>query len=620
MEDLIMKKLIMFLMLLAISIPALAVIEDGSPPVWGGTTPSANVVYQIDADEGMPTCYAYIPDIGEPVFAYFPEDATWDSVSGTLNINSEDLVFYVPAPGGSGANLTVRAQLASNEQPSEIGLELWTAPGGNFLGEIFPDVAEDPPGSGVWVLEGTHIAPPAGTDYLSVYIWAEDPITVTGLIIDVLRHDGGAPISGPGRSICVGGSRPIIIDPNVMTVYETDETEGDFTVRLRNEPPAGETITVTVDPNGAGNSWNEDIRLLGVDNPLDPNNTITLTFTDTTGGDPCDPCSWIPGNCGDWNPVTRTSCWNVPQTIIFNAIDDGIAEPPNLEESHDILVSSSWPGHESDANFVGDKNVGVTVVDNDQANILFELVGTGPIRGTPVSLYEYQLCNLWVAPTCYQWITYPQTIAVTLQVPPRNDSDPCEPGYVRIIVEQDDSSDNPPTMTPPLLPEHAHTPGDPNAIVFTSDGNPPPGGVYGAVRKWDVPFEIVLLANDDDELQIEEAFADGDQFYQSYVVFFVDETTDQRYTPETEPEGLERTVDINIEDNECGALGISHLDVSNPYYVMDEETLGGDPNDWIDDNGNPRPDCHVDIYDILEFATLWLNCSDPQDLACESYL
>jgi hypothetical protein len=177
-------------------------------------------------------------------------------------------------------------------------------------------------------------------------------------------------------------------------------------------------------------------------------------------------------------------------------------------------------------------------------------------------------------------------------------------------------------MDPCLLPEHAHTPGDPNAIVFTSDGNPPPSGVYGAVRKWDVPFEIVVVGNDDDELQIEEAFADGDQFYQSYVGFFVDETSDERYTVWDEEDeeyyGMERWVDINIEDNDCGASGILPVDVSNPYYLMDEETLGGDPNDWVDDDGNPMPDCHVDIYDVLEFVTEWLECSDPQG-SCTQY-
>jgi len=102
-------------------------------------------------------------------------------------------------------------------------------------------------------------------------------------------------------------------------------------------------------------------------------------------------------------------------------------------------------------------------------------------------------------------------------------------------------------------------------------------------------------------------------------VFSVIDTTDERYTPEIEPEGLERTVDINIEDNECGAFGILPVDVGNPYYLMDEETLGGDPNDWLDDDGNPMPDCRVDIYDVLELANRWLNCSDPLGTDCTQY-
>jgi len=378
---------------------------------------------------------------------------------------------------------------------------------------------------------------------------------------------------------------PIVIDPNVMLVYETGATRGDFGVSLLNEPPAGATITVTVDPNGNGNGWNEDIRLLGVTNPDDPNNNLTFQFTDSN--------------------------WDVPQPVVFKAIDDDIAEPPELEEPQTILVSSSWPGHETDANFVGEIEVTAYVMDNDQADILFELVGTGPIRETPVSLVEYRDCVTLFQGICYSgWITFPQTIGVTLQVEPKNDESPGSQGYVRVIVSEEDESGNPPIMDPTLLPD-----GEPNAIVFTSDGNPVPG-VIGAVRKWDVPFDIVVVGNDDDQLQAEGAEAEGGQYYYAYLVFYVDDTTDARYTVWDEGDqqyyGLDRGVDISIEDNECGAFGISYLDIGNPYAATD-------PN-YQDEDGNPLPDCYVDIFDVIEFATKWLDCSDPQDPACESYL
>jgi hypothetical protein len=118
---------------------------------------------------------------------------------------------------------------------------------------------------------------------------------------------------------------------------------------------------------------------------------------------------------------------------------------------------------------------------------------------------------------------------------------------------------------------------------------------------WNVPQDIVLRANDDDVLQAEGEVSeypsvDGEQDYQDQIEFTVaDDGGDTRYT------GLENTLDIDIEDNECGAFGISELDIANS-------------------SGEDEPDCYVDIYDIIEFATKWLDCSDPQDGGCESYL
>ncbi len=67
---------------------------------------------------------------------------------------------------------------------------------------------------------------------------------------------------------------------------------------------------------------------------------------------------------------------------------------------------------------------------------------------------------------------------------------------------------------------------------------------------------------------------------------------------------MERIVQIDVEDNECGAWGYMRMDVA-----------GGGP----DGQGNPTPDCYVDIQDVAEMASRWLSCSDPQD-NCEPYL
>ena len=64
---------------------------------------------------------------------------------------------------------------------------------------------------------------------------------------------------------------------------------------------------------------------------------------------------------------------------------------------------------------------------------------------------------------------------------------------------------------------------------------------------------------------------------------------------------------MQTEDNECGAFGMLPFDVSNPNAT--------DP-EYQDDDGNPLPDCFVDIYDLVEMAAGWLRCTNPKDENC----
>jgi hypothetical protein len=365
------------------------------------------------------------------------------------------------------------------------------------------------------------------------------------------------------------GDDPIAIDPNVMLVYEAGATVGDFDVSLRNPLPAGKTATVTVDPNSNGDGPSDDITLIGgsvVDG------SITLTFTDSN--------------------------WDVPQKVAYKAIDDLIAEPPELEEAQEILVTSVYSDTLQDPNWAGEKIVTVNVMDNDQANILFtysSLFSSGD-PDPEITYFEGDSIQMVEQPQYSFGTGYvlKRNIGVTLQVKPSG-------GDVRIVVFNEGESGNQPKMDPPLTEAS-----EPNALIFTA-------------ANWDESQNIKIWGNDDDERQIEEAFAEGDQNYQAEIAFIVaDGGGDERYQWEietdegTETEGLTRVVDIDIEDNECGAFGISYLDVGNPNAATD-------PN-YQDDDGNPLPDCYVDIYDVIEFATKWLNCSDPQTEGCESYL
>ena len=357
---------------------------------------------------------------------------------------------------------------------------------------------------------------------------------------------------------------PIIIDPNVMMVYETDETEGDFGVYLLNQPPPEATITVTVDPNGDDDGPNEDVTLIG--------------------GDPCEG--------GTITMIFDANNWDVPQIIAFKAIDDNIAEPPVLVERSEILVSSAWPEHPTDANYVGQRTVIAKVMDNDQANILFTytyaeelpnatkfpVIGPGPVQIWEQPRYFWGSNNKW------------RKIGVTLQVPPSG-------GDVEIVVTKEGISGNQPIMVPPLTPAS-----EPNCLTFT----PTDDEVWDPCTMtsgWNVSQDITIWGVDDDVLQAEGAEAEGDQNYQAFIRFtVVDDGGDTRYTD------IDRGVDIDIEDNECGAWGISYLDIGN-----------SDPC-AVDDDGNPLPDCYVDIHDAIEMAIQWLDCSDPQDAGCESYL
>ncbi len=195
-----------------------------------------------------------------------------------------------------------------------------------------------------------------------------------------------------------------------------------------------------------------------------------------------------------------------------------------------------------------------------------------------------------------------------LQVPP---SGPVKVNAVVEEVEDQPGGDNLP-LTDPCIPFQEAD--DPNCFTFTtttssnglgtgcSDHDP-----LNRTTCWNVDLDVKMWGNDDAVLQAEGAEADGDQNYQAVLVATViDDGGDTRFT------GLEREVDIDIEDNECGAYGILPMDIGNPNAFTD-------PN-YLDDEGNPLPDCYVDIYDVIEFATKWLDCSNPQDPSCESYL
>jgi len=49
-------------------------------------------------------------------------------------------------------------------------------------------------------------------------------------------------------------------------------------------------------------------------------------------------------------------------------------------------------------------------------------------------------------------------------------------------------------------------------------------------------------------------------------------------------------VEVAIRENDCGSWGYDPMDFSH--------------------------DCYVDLFDFLEFAAAWLNCTQPQAPSC----
>jgi hypothetical protein len=510
---LIMKKLIMFFMVMAIAVP-----------IFSG----------IASAQNAPVCVTICPAGAGP---------------------DDEITLTAYDEGGEFVDLSLVEGVEMNFWGSGVDDDgFWIQPGDDEMvdGTLVIVLGEDRYDSDEW--DFFTLIPGEWEQWLPIAM----PGFAEGALFDYIPDAVDAGGTCEELAGCVGDD-PIAIDPNVMLVYETGETVGDFGISLNNALPTGKTATVTVDPNQAA----DDITLLGGD-PCD-GGTITLTFNDSN--------------------------WDVPQKVAYKAIDDVIAEPPNLEETQSIVVTSVYSETLQDPNWAGEKIVKVGVIDNDQANILFTITPSyttgSPGAGIPVT----GPVQIWEEPK--NFFGFPQTryrdIGVTLQVQPSG-------GDVRIVVFNE--GDYPAIMDPPLTETS-----EPNALIFT-DAN------------WDVSQTITITANEDDVLQAEEAEAEGDQNYQAEIVFFVDDDGgDERFSPlndDEEPEGIVRVVNIDIEDNECGAFGISYLDIGNPNAATD-------PN-YQDGDGNPLPDCYVDIYDVIEFAIQWLDCSDPQTEGCESYL
>jgi hypothetical protein len=288
MEDLIMKKLIMFLMVLAISVPASATIDDSAPPLWGNAGPRSTTAWQMESD---PTTDPPCED--GATGAEWRSDGTWaDGV-----FTNPDFWCFAGVPSGSGTYATVRAQLQLSEGsgPPGGGATFEFEDEEQWLGDITTTVTDQ--GGGLWVIEGTGTFPEGG---IICGLWTDSDdgdLQIEGIIMDILLHESEEPPSStPRRNSCVGVKQAIFVDSNDIPVYEPQDpggppalgpTEGQLLISLGWQPgedlgyPAF-TATVNVDPN-EGDVPNEDFVFpdsIAVDGSVD------LTFTQANWSDP----------------------------------------------------------------------------------------------------------------------------------------------------------------------------------------------------------------------------------------------------------------------------------------------------------------------------------------------
>jgi len=172
----------MFLMVLAISVPALAIIDDSAPPEWGvaGTT---GVWHFVDPDWSVPNCL-----FGTESYYLDIPDATWAYGVITTSPDAMETVWGLIGIPEGGSYVTIHVQIAATaeiEDAEQTSLELRrqeTEPGAEplFISEIFPELVNA--GGGVYTLTGT-LEKASGAFYAGCYIGANQ-LQLEGVIID----------------------------------------------------------------------------------------------------------------------------------------------------------------------------------------------------------------------------------------------------------------------------------------------------------------------------------------------------------------------------------------------------------------------------------------------------
>jgi len=578
MEDLIMKKLIMFVMVLAIATPAVA--EDLNPAFWRGAPDSTYVNWTFDVEYGEDTIF-------------YPEESVF---ADEENHNHPDSLWGVEGPG-------VEALAAFATWGGEIG---WidnhegrqgvTTPVGEMLGFVNNSPRDlekfkrmriqmtyyttgDP--CGVFVEMETACAPWDGEGWnwwpRQLWVdWAGFVVTPLGgdwyhvtMEVDTQYDTGTEDFTlNPGAevffiggginidqvvfdSICYSTAEPpegadpsLTVETVDIPVYEPQDLGGPplpypnadigtLKVKLSWQPSAihdGEpnyidfNATVVVDPNT--NPWGESGKNpdFSFTNPVPPgpDGSVTLTFDQDD--------------------------WDVFKDVTVKATKDLLREGnENYSVGFTVTIDIDDPNFGSDPCQPCTQTESVIVVDNDIPYISIQQVDPcAPLVGT---LSENDPC-------------VSKCVDVRLSHLPTND--------VYVFVRRDSEFpvlfESMSVMIPPL-----GVGDDPNRLIFTT-------GNYGSLQT------ICLQARDDD-IRGEGPEDAGLEWVPGEILFNA-LSDDPRYQSVEEGGELEETsIPFNVQDNECGALGYLYTDFNQ--------------------------DCVVDLADFTHFYEQWALCTQP---------
>lgn len=597
-----MKKLIMIAIVLVIVGQASALNYPDDDPPWRWcpgpyTIPNTGVVFWEFLDDGcMPTSdeydppYFYEPELGAPTFGSRHWDDPYDDSGwgcsyggdcwvwsdGVFTVLAEDSFNQSIPERGEKQYLTQYFQVVHTMPPGiteedwvwPIGLaiEIWdmsvyqesgwtgcpvgyeTLPGDGYLNGYdcpSPDQHYEL-GDGwyksVWMskfsTDGSYYSGEYEEKFPELYDathtvcivgmeLAEAPFQIEEVVVDFVWH------GTPQIPECPPPWWPpdqIIFDPNIMGVYEEGETTGDFAIHLLWPPDEGADVLITVDPDRDSNSPHEDFVLLG-STALDGN--ITLVFD--------------------------ANNYDVPQTVVFKAIDD-------IKPEGTYHYPLTFTTKSADPNFDGFIwSRGIVVYDNDFPEVL---LSTNEIVVSETGETS-------------------ESLAITLSHQPEAEVN------ITLVAEGWAVEEGMFEITPPLGEGD-----DPDHITFTTitDEVWDPCTMTSG---WNVAQTITVTAVDNDEL------AEAGAEYIPAEITLTPQSNDEWYNWTGFGGELEaEVVGVEVQDNECGAWGYMHVDVNKDCYI-DLEDVALLYTQWLyctepyDAGYNQWGDCDA-LWNLLE--------------------